>query len=337
MAAWRQGLRWLADRCAGQNIILAGDLNSTVDHYTGLGTDGGDLGRCHDAARASGDAAVGTWPAVVPQLLGAPIDHVLATSDWEVVGFRVIGSGRRGQRPPAGRRTAAPCLLKSCGIRSPRGTMDAMGNENRSTTPQSSTFKDFIFGDWAERPEPRHRSRAHRPPTRPNAARASPRCTRSSASSSRPARPKARSNDTDYPYRAHSAFSYLTAWGSDTVPGAVLVLEPTDERTRRHALSAPDGGPRLRGVLRERRDRRVLDRSAPEPRSTSHADLGHRRPPIRRFAAVLDATDGTTRIVREADRDLTDQIDGRRLLAAELPRCRGHRRRERATRCSPAT
>ena len=50
MAAWRQGLQWLADRCAGQNVILAGDLNSTLDHYTGLGADGGDLGRCHDAA-----------------------------------------------------------------------------------------------------------------------------------------------------------------------------------------------------------------------------------------------------------------------------------------------
>jgi endonuclease/exonuclease/phosphatase (EEP) superfamily protein YafD len=92
MAAWRQGLRWLADRCAGQNVILAGDLNSTLDHYTGLGTDGGDLGRCHDAARATGDAAVGTWPVFVPQLLGAPIDHVMATPDWEIVGFRVIGS-----------------------------------------------------------------------------------------------------------------------------------------------------------------------------------------------------------------------------------------------------
>jgi endonuclease/exonuclease/phosphatase (EEP) superfamily protein YafD len=92
MAAWRQGLRWLADRCAGQNVILAGDLNSTLDHYTGLGTDGGALGRCQDGARATGDAAVGTWPVIVPPLLGAPIDHVMATPDWEIVGFRVIGS-----------------------------------------------------------------------------------------------------------------------------------------------------------------------------------------------------------------------------------------------------
>ena len=37
MEAWRQGLQWLADRCAGQNVIVAGDLNSTLDHYTGLG------------------------------------------------------------------------------------------------------------------------------------------------------------------------------------------------------------------------------------------------------------------------------------------------------------
>ena len=92
MAAWRQGLQWLADRCAGQNVILAGDLNSTLDHYTGLGTDGGDLGRCHDAARATGDAAVGTWPTLLPPLIGAPIDHVMATPDWEIVGFRVIGA-----------------------------------------------------------------------------------------------------------------------------------------------------------------------------------------------------------------------------------------------------
>jgi endonuclease/exonuclease/phosphatase (EEP) superfamily protein YafD len=92
MAHWRQGLGWLADRCDGKNVILAGDLNSTLDHYNGLGTDGGDLGRCHDAARATGNAAVGTWPTSFPPLLGAPIDHVMATSDWRLVGFRVIST-----------------------------------------------------------------------------------------------------------------------------------------------------------------------------------------------------------------------------------------------------
>ncbi|MEN2740036.1 aminopeptidase P family protein [Microbacterium sp. X-17] len=37
-----------------------------------------------------------------------------------------------------------------------------------------------------------------------------------------------RSNDTDYPFRPHSAFAHLTGWGSDAEPGAVLVFEPRD-------------------------------------------------------------------------------------------------------------
>ena len=95
MAQWRQGLDWLAARCAGENVILAGDLNSTLDHYTGLDaasdTSGG-LGGCRDGARVTGNAAVGSWPATLPTLLGAPIDHVMATPNWDFVGFRVVTS-----------------------------------------------------------------------------------------------------------------------------------------------------------------------------------------------------------------------------------------------------
>ncbi len=36
---------------------------------------------------------------------------------------------------------------------------------------------------------------------------------------------KVRSNDTDYMYRAHTAFSHLTGWGSSTVPDSVLVID----------------------------------------------------------------------------------------------------------------
>jgi endonuclease/exonuclease/phosphatase (EEP) superfamily protein YafD len=93
MTGWRQGLDWLAARCAGDNVILAGDLNSTLDHYTGLDAASdasGGLGGCRDGARVTGNAAVGTWPTSVPTLLGAPIDHVMATENWEFVGFRVI-------------------------------------------------------------------------------------------------------------------------------------------------------------------------------------------------------------------------------------------------------
>jgi endonuclease/exonuclease/phosphatase (EEP) superfamily protein YafD len=93
MSDWRQGLEWLSQRCtAGSNMIMAGDFNSTLDHYAGLTSGQGDLGACRDGARAEGSAAVGTWPTSLPTQLGAPIDHVMASAGWTFVGFRVIGS-----------------------------------------------------------------------------------------------------------------------------------------------------------------------------------------------------------------------------------------------------
>jgi endonuclease/exonuclease/phosphatase (EEP) superfamily protein YafD len=97
MANWRQGLDWVSQQCgAGHDVILAGDFNSTLDHYAGLGTPtasgNGDLGACHDGARAEGSAAVGTWPTSLPAQLGAAIDHVMASDGWTFVGFRVIGN-----------------------------------------------------------------------------------------------------------------------------------------------------------------------------------------------------------------------------------------------------
>jgi endonuclease/exonuclease/phosphatase (EEP) superfamily protein YafD len=94
---WRSDLDWLADQCAGEDVIMAGDFNATVDHFAGRGVDGGDLGRCADAATAGGAGGVGTWPTNLPEFLGSPIDHVLATPSWEVESFRVLdaldGSG----------------------------------------------------------------------------------------------------------------------------------------------------------------------------------------------------------------------------------------------------
>lgn len=93
MQHWRDDLQWLKAACDGDNMIFAGDFNSTLDHYSGLGTSAGAaIGECHDAADATGNAAVGTWPAALPALLGAPIDHVMATANWRVSGFRVVES-----------------------------------------------------------------------------------------------------------------------------------------------------------------------------------------------------------------------------------------------------
>ena len=88
---WRSDLDWLAAQCTGENVIMAGDFNAPVDHFAGRGVDGGDLGRCRDAAVAGGAGGLGTWPTDVPELFGSPIDHVLATPGWQVDAFRVIG------------------------------------------------------------------------------------------------------------------------------------------------------------------------------------------------------------------------------------------------------
>ncbi|WP_306233692.1 endonuclease/exonuclease/phosphatase family protein [Agrococcus beijingensis] len=91
MRNWRADLEFVAGLCeAGDSVIMAGDLNSTLDHWADLGVDGGDLGTCHDATSALGAGAVGTWPTWAPPWLGAQIDHVVATADWQPVAARVL-------------------------------------------------------------------------------------------------------------------------------------------------------------------------------------------------------------------------------------------------------
>lgn len=92
MQEWRDDLQWLADQCAAENVILAGDFNATVDHMSGLGVDGGILGRCHDVAEETGNGAVGTWSTRTPALLGAPIDHVMVSPAWVPTGSLVLRS-----------------------------------------------------------------------------------------------------------------------------------------------------------------------------------------------------------------------------------------------------
>lgn len=88
---WEAGLRWIAARCTERDVIVAGDLNATIDHFAGLGLDGADIGGCRDAAAQHGRAGAATWPVWLPVALGAPIDHVLAGSAWRVTRFDVRG------------------------------------------------------------------------------------------------------------------------------------------------------------------------------------------------------------------------------------------------------
>lgn len=94
--------------------------------------------------------------------------------------------------------------------------------------PFPQGFLDTIGEGWAEKAEPVAPAREQAP----FAAR-----RREAVSAAFPGKRlvipagslKQRSNDTDYPFRAHSAFAHLTGWGSDAEPDSVLVFDPTDE------------------------------------------------------------------------------------------------------------
>lgn len=186
---------------------------------------------------------------------------------------------------------------------------------NRSTTPASERFKNYIGSNWAERTDVV-------PPAREQAPFAGARRDRISAlyTGQRLIIPagaaKVRSNDTDYPYRAHSAFAHLTGWGSDSEPDAVLVMEP-------HA-----NGHTSTLYFRERAGRDSDEFYAnpqigefwigPRPSLAQVAgDLGISTKDLSEFESVLDAVDANTLILRDGDRAVTDQVDGRRLLSAE--------------------
>lgn len=92
MTEWRDSLTWLADQCASENVIMAGDFNATIDNMDRLGIADADLGHCSDAATVTGTGGIGTWSTAWPRLLGTPIDHVLATDAWIPTGSVVVGS-----------------------------------------------------------------------------------------------------------------------------------------------------------------------------------------------------------------------------------------------------
>ncbi|GAA3927930.1 endonuclease/exonuclease/phosphatase family protein [Microbacterium soli] len=90
MAQWRADLSWIADQCPAGDFILAGDFNATLDHMASFGSGGGTMGQCRDAASSTGNGMQGTWPSAAPALLGAPIDHIMASANWRATGSKVL-------------------------------------------------------------------------------------------------------------------------------------------------------------------------------------------------------------------------------------------------------
>lgn len=179
-------------------------------------------------------------------------------------------------------------------------------NVNRRQ-PYGQGFLDTISTGWAERPD-------SRPAQREQASFAAKR--RAAVSAAFPGKRlvvpagdyKQRSNDTDYPFRAHSAFSHLTGWASDSEPGAVLVFEPRSE-----------GGHDVTLYFRERADRTT-------PEFYSNASIGEfwigPRPALGGVAADLGLDTrhvdtfeaGDDDLVVDADEDLTRFVSELRLV-----------------------
>jgi endonuclease/exonuclease/phosphatase (EEP) superfamily protein YafD len=93
MRNWRADLAFLARTCAGDNLIMSGDFNSTLDELNSLSSAAGtQFGDCSDAGYVAHAGAIGSWPTNLPELLGAQIDHVMYTPVWTTVSMHVIST-----------------------------------------------------------------------------------------------------------------------------------------------------------------------------------------------------------------------------------------------------
>ncbi len=175
--------------------------------------------------------------------------------------------------------------------------------------PFPQGFLDTISTGWADRPdvEPAPRAQASFAAARRRAVSAEFPGKRLVVPAGDP---KQRSNDTDYPFRAHSAFSHLTGWAADTVPGSILVLDP-DEAGHTATL-----------YLRERADRTTPEFYAdasigefwigPRPAlSGVAADLGIATAHIDEFQAAAED------LIVDEDADLTRFVSELRLVKDE--------------------
>jgi Xaa-Pro aminopeptidase len=180
-------------------------------------------------------------------------------------------------------------------------------NVNRSTTPENSAFHAFISGDWADAPETVVAVREQVPFC------AVRRDSLSAAFTGQtlvfPAGPMlVRSYDTHFPYRAHSAFTYFSGWGSDTVPDSVLVLTPNGER---HDATVYYRFPAGRGTEEFYADVDIGEfwiGPRPTPAAVS-AELGIPTRSLADLDEIIEGADDTWVIIREADASLTERID----------------------------
>lgn len=119
--------------------------------------------------------------------------------------------------------------------------MASKQKSNRSRTPQSAEFLKFISENWADQPQPA-------PALWEVASFAAKRREKLAKSFKgkvlviEAGGMKTRSNDTEYRYRPHTAFHYLTGWGTATVPDSVLVIDASGKSVETTLFFRPTAG-----------------------------------------------------------------------------------------------
>ncbi|MDQ6896188.1 MAG: aminopeptidase P family protein [Actinomycetota bacterium] len=131
---------------------------------------------------------------------------------------------------------------------------------------------------------------------------------------------KVRSNDTDYAFRPHSAFAHLTGFGSDQEPDAVLVLEPRAEGGHDAVVFfKPWAGRESDEFFSDTRYGEFWVGGRPTLEDIE-AELGVTARHIDEFGDAVgkDAGELGIRVVRDADRDVAQQVDEARASANEV-------------------
>jgi Xaa-Pro aminopeptidase len=129
---------------------------------------------------------------------------------------------------------------------------------------------------------------------------------------------KVRSNDTDYVFRPHSAFAHLTGFGGDREPDAVLVLEPADEGHEAVLYFRPRGSRESEEFFADARYGEFWVGARPTLEDVE-AEFGLTARHIDEFVDAVgkDAGHVAIRVVRDADRDVAEQVDTARSSAAD--------------------
>ena len=189
---------------------------------------------------------------------------------------------------------------------------------NRSRRPNSKAFRDFVAQGWERTPVPAEALEASRftPARREAVSKAFPgeRVVVPAGSL------KVRSNDTDYPFRPHSAFIHLTGLHADLEPDSVLVFEPTEDGHDVTFYFSPRAGADTEEFFSDARYGEYWVGKRPEL-ETMETMTGMACRPISEAGESITKDLGSTsvRLLRDADSSIEAQVDSaRQAVQADL-------------------